>query len=181
MVPEVCHDGLRCLDKKHPQGGTWSQFFAILYLTESYWMKRSWTLEELMMSQRILVVGRNASMFQHSLHGTDIPTVPDLLSDTLLDFGADNREKGSINQALSEAHFRTSTKPHDMLLALSNIFAHIFDDIDIDYDTDIKTIFNRFYRTIALRDLSILCFGSNQLRNGLVETKSTISNYNLPS
>ena len=181
MVPELHSLIPKHFENKDYQHGTWSRLFAVLDLYDSHWMKRSWTLEEVMMSKRILFVGTDINMIQHSLHTTDFPTVVDLFSDTLLDFGGENREKGSINQALSQAHFRTSTKPHDMIFALVNTFAHMFDDIDLNYDTDIGTTFNTFYRTIATRDLSILCFGSNQLTNGAIESKSTMGNYSLPS
>ena len=144
----------------------------------SRWVKRSWTLQEVMMSKRILVVGTNTSMFQYSLHTTDIPTTEDRLSTDLLDFAG--QETGSVNQVLQEAHFRTSRKPHDMIFALTNIFPQMFDDIiDINYDTDIKATFNNFYRTIALNDLSILCFQSNRV--SLDPRENTMGNYNLPS
>ncbi|KAG2218772.1 hypothetical protein INT45_012992 [Circinella minor] len=147
----------------------------------SFWFKRSWTLEEVMMARRILIVGINTNMFQHSLNTTDIPTTTDFLSTDLLDFGITKQNSGSVNQALAYAHFRTSTKPHDMIYALKNTFHYMFDDIEVSYKRNIKTVFNEFYRHIATEDLSILCFGSNLRLDGYVRANNTIDAYKLPS
>ncbi|KAG2218182.1 hypothetical protein INT45_003608 [Circinella minor] len=147
----------------------------------SCWFKRSWTLEEVMMARRILIVGTNTNMFQHSLHSNDVPTTIDVFSGTLLDFGGTEQNKGSVNQALAFAHFRTSTKPHDMIYALKNTLSDIFGDMEVSYSTDIKTVFNDFYRHVATDDLSILCFGSNRRLNGSIGSESTMDDYDLPS
>ncbi|KAI7847598.1 hypothetical protein BDC45DRAFT_597942 [Circinella umbellata] len=72
------------------------------------------------------------------------------------------------------AHFQTSTKPHDMIYALKNTFPYMFEDIEVGYSTDIKTVFNDFYRHVATEDISILCFGSNDLLDGRTEQVSTL-------
>ena len=126
----------------------------------SFWMARPWTLLEVMMSRHILVVWANTSMFQHSLYTTDVPTLENMFSEGLLD--SVGQGPGSVNQMLRETHFRTRTKPHDRIFAVINIFfTPCSTTFDINYDTDIKALFNSFYRTIALKDLSILCFQSN--------------------
>ncbi|KAG2218773.1 hypothetical protein INT45_012993 [Circinella minor] len=147
----------------------------------SCWFKRSWTLEEVMMSRRILIVGTNTNMFQHSLHSADRPTTVDFLSNALLNFGGSEQNEGSVNQALAFAHFRTSTKPHDKIYTLRNTFSYMFNYIETSYSTDIKTIFYDFYRRVAMEDFSILCFGSNRYFDGNIYNQSTIDNYNLPS
>ncbi|KAG2218006.1 hypothetical protein INT45_001549 [Circinella minor] len=158
-----------------------AQHYFLIDVFNSCWFKRSWTLEELMMARRILIVGTNTNMFQHSLHSTDIPTTTDTLSNILLDFGAAEHKKGSVNQALSFAHFRTSTKQHDMIYALKNTFSYMFDDMEVSYSAEIKLVFDDFYRHVATEDLSILCFGSNGTLDGTINLKSTMDKYNLPS
>ncbi|KAI7847604.1 hypothetical protein BDC45DRAFT_525583, partial [Circinella umbellata] len=148
---------------------------------DSCWYKRSWTLEEVMMARRILIVGADTNMFQHSLHTTDVPTTVDIFSGKLLDFEGTERNKVSVNQALAFAHFRTSTKPHDIIYALKNTFSHMFDDIEVNYSRDIRTVFDEFYRHITIADLSILCFGSINNFDGSIRMQSTMDSYNLPS
>ena len=149
-------------------------------ISRSSWMKRSWTLEEVMMARRILVVGTDTNFFQHSLHTTDRPGVVDIFSNALLDF-RNQKNGGSVNQALREAHFRTSTKPHDMMFALANTFAHMFDEIETNYQTDVQTTFNNFYRHAATKELSMLCFGSILSPDGDIALKHTMDDYSLPS
>ncbi|KAG2218774.1 hypothetical protein INT45_012994 [Circinella minor] len=142
-----------------------ARYYSLNDMVASCW----WTLEEVMMSKRILIVGTDTNMFQHNI-----------LSDALLDFGG-SQGQDSVNQALSFAHFQTSTKSHDMIFALKNTFAHMFEEMEISYSTDIQTTFNKFYQHIATVDLSILCFGSNSLPNGDINQEHTIHSYTLPS
>ncbi|KAG2220997.1 hypothetical protein INT45_004616 [Circinella minor] len=286
LIPELCitkNEDFKC---EHSYYGNAARVTALKQISNSRWSKRSWTLEEVMMSKRILFVGTDTNLFQHSLHtnttpttfvgtdtnvfqhglrtnttpttfvgtdtnvfqhglrtnttpttfvgtdtnlfqhslhtntfpttfvGTDtnvfqhglrtnttpttfvrtdtnlfqrslrtntIPTTYDDFSGTLLDFGGRPGVKGTINQALHHAHFRTSTKPHDMVFALINTFSHLCDEIEINYSTDIHTTFNNFYRHIALKDLSILCFGCNWSENKSELKQTTMGNYGLPS
>ncbi|KAI9265174.1 heterokaryon incompatibility protein-domain-containing protein [Phascolomyces articulosus] len=98
----------------------------------------------------------------------------------MLDF-ANQQRGGSVNQALSEAHFRTSSKEHDKIFSLANIFPDMFKYMEINNKIDIKTTVNHFYRTIATHDLSILCFGSNLFYNSREIGVYTMKNHNLPS
>ncbi|KAI9262289.1 hypothetical protein BDA99DRAFT_572232 [Phascolomyces articulosus] len=148
---------------------------------KSLWWKRSWTLEETMSSKRILVIGTDTHFWQHSFHTCDIPTSGDEFSIWMLDFANQQQGGGSVNQALSQAHFRTSSKEHDKIFSLANIFPDMFKNMEIDYEIDIKTTFHHFYRTIATHDLSILCFGSNLFNYGEEIRVNTIKNHNLPS
>ncbi|KAI9249697.1 hypothetical protein BDA99DRAFT_215790 [Phascolomyces articulosus] len=148
---------------------------------KSLWWKRSWTLEETMLSKRILVIGTDTHFWQHSFHTCDIPTAYNPFSIWMLDFANQQQGGGSINQALNQAHFRTSSKEHDKIFSLANIFPDIFKNMRINYETDIKTTFNHFYRTIATHDLSILCFSSNLSVNGKELVVNTMKNHNLPS
>ncbi|KAI7851197.1 heterokaryon incompatibility protein-domain-containing protein [Circinella umbellata] len=181
LVPELCITKNEDFQCEHSYYGNAARLTALNQISNSRWSKRSWTLEEVMMSRRILFVGADTNLFQHSLHTTTIPTTYDDFSGTLLDFGGRSHVNGTINQALHHAHFRTSTKPHDMVFALINTFAHLCDEIEINYSTDIQTTLNNFYRHIALQDLSILCFGSARGQSGSKQKQSTMGNYNLLS
>ncbi|KAG2217144.1 hypothetical protein INT45_004599 [Circinella minor] len=183
LIPELIVYDLEDFDQEVPKHGTNARKTFLSELETSFWMKRSWTLEEVMMSKHILVVGTDVNMFQHSLYTPDTPpTAKDRFSESLIDFGGQiKRNNGSVNQALTHAHFRTSTKPHDMIFALKNIFASLFDDIEMNYSTDVQETFNDFYRHIATKDLSILCFGANLSPNGTQRKQSTMGDYNLPS
>ncbi|KAI9249703.1 hypothetical protein BDA99DRAFT_542011 [Phascolomyces articulosus] len=148
---------------------------------KSLWWKRSWTLEETMSSKRILVIGTDTHFWQHSFHTCDIPTAFDSFSKWMLDFANQQQGRGSVSQALSQAHFRMSSKEHDKIFSLANIFPDLFKNMEINYKIDIKTTLNQFYRTIATHDLSILCFGSNLFSNGEEIRVNTMKNHNLPS
>ncbi|KAI9262319.1 hypothetical protein BDA99DRAFT_537659 [Phascolomyces articulosus] len=147
----------------------------------SLWWKRSWTLEETMSSKRILVVGTDTHFWQHSLQTCDIPTTYDDFSACMLDFANQQRGGGSVNQALGQAHYRTSSKEHDKIFSLANIFPDIFKNMEINYKINIKTTFHHFYQTIATHDLSILCFGSRLSCDGEEIIVTTMKNHNLPS
>ncbi|KAI9244677.1 hypothetical protein BDA99DRAFT_594265 [Phascolomyces articulosus] len=148
---------------------------------ESSWRKRSWTLEEVMMSKRILIVGANANLWQHSLHTCNIPITHNLFSAWMLDFHNQHGGGGSANQALSEAHFRTSSREHDKIFSLASIFHDMFKDIKNDYTSDVKTTFHNFYRTVATNDLSILCFGSDLELDESKTHINTMKDYQLPT
>ncbi|KAI7850880.1 hypothetical protein BDC45DRAFT_538830 [Circinella umbellata] len=153
---------------------------------KSLWSQRSWTFEELMMSKRILVVGKNA----HAWHQADTEEVT-IGNDTknsglafgdplvqILDFK--NRSLKSANQVLKFAQFRTSAKEHDKIFALANIFHGVI-PIDMDYDSPIQDVIHDFYRRVAEHDLSILCFGSVRTKSGGMRLQSMMAKYKLPT
>ncbi|KAI9278820.1 hypothetical protein BDA99DRAFT_554423 [Phascolomyces articulosus] len=150
-------------------------------IRKSLWWKRSWTLEDTMTSKRILVIGTGTQFWQHSLHTCDIPTTDDAFSLRMLGFANQQQGGGSVNQALSQAHFRSSSKEHDKIFSLANIFPDLFKNMKINYKDDINKTLIHFYRTIATHDLSILCFGSKLFENGEEIRVNTLKNHNLPS
>ncbi|KAI9244698.1 hypothetical protein BDA99DRAFT_294696 [Phascolomyces articulosus] len=117
LVPEVHVHNPKDLEDVIPVfSQTQANIDASICISKSQWWKRGWTLEEAMMSKRVLQIGTNTHLWQHSIHTCNNPTTYDSLSAWMLDFGNQRQGKGgSTNQALHEAHFRTSSKEHDMI------------------------------------------------------------------
>ncbi|KAG2221003.1 hypothetical protein INT45_004622 [Circinella minor] len=112
----------------------------------SQWMKRMWTLEEALMSSKILIVGQNLHFWGHQEDDYIIPIL-------------DEKFGTSAYRVLHYAHARTSTKEHDLIFALANIFPDIMEQITVDYKQDIQALMIQFYGLLAKKDLTILCFG----------------------
>ena len=114
-------------------------------LMRAQWMKRVWTLEELVMSSKTLFVGCGTHLWWYCISKREFPI-----------FHQDvNRDAAVI---LYSAHARTSTKEHDHVFALANIFPEIMKEITIDYNQDLQELMIRFYGALSKTDLSILCF-----------------------
>ncbi|KAI9262191.1 hypothetical protein BDA99DRAFT_537535 [Phascolomyces articulosus] len=184
MVPEFrVDDGNNGIqyDMNHMGSSIQARYSATRTMFQSLWWKSSWTLREIISSKHILVVGSDTNMWQHSLHSCRIPTIAFSLSDSLLDFKS-QEAGGTVNQVLSEAHFRTSSKPHDIIFTLVDIFPELCNEIEVNYEIDEQTVFNMFYSCIADKlELSILCFGSNRSMDGGERRVNTVRGYKLPS
>ncbi|KAI8148997.1 heterokaryon incompatibility protein-domain-containing protein [Fennellomyces sp. T-0311] len=129
-------------------------------IIESEWSKRLWTLEEAVMSQRMVLVGSNAHMwlnFERVLSGSLFFASPQTPSGAWMNYGVFGR-RPTANAILQQAHTRTTTKAHDRVFALANIFADRF-QVDINYSLPIKSVMYQFYARLAAVDLTILCFG----------------------
>lgn len=137
-------------------------------IKRSEWSKRMWTLEEAMMSKQILFVGRNIYMWSNYKDSFIVSSIKKYMDDLF-----DRNFKKSANMVLRYSHQRVSTKKHDKIFALINIFHEII-NINTDYTRDIKDLANDFYSQLIKNDLSIICFGKNS------KYKSTID-INLPS
>ncbi|KAG2219339.1 hypothetical protein INT45_006872 [Circinella minor] len=151
----------------------------------SQWMRRMWTLEETIMSSKILVVGRNT----HSWGDKLAYLISSVLFDEKFDY--------DVSDVLFYAHTRTSTKKHDHVFALANIFPDIMKDIEINYKQDVQELMIKFYGLLAKKNLSILWFKNYRIYNticakplndsikfnsiGGTEIYIPIRNFNLPS
>ncbi|KAI9262298.1 hypothetical protein BDA99DRAFT_537638 [Phascolomyces articulosus] len=116
----------------------------------SLWWKRSWSLEETMSSKRILVIGTDTHFWQHSFHTCNTPTTDDAFSSRMLDFANQQQGGGSVNQALSQAHFRTSSKEHDKIFSLANIFPDLFKNMKINYEMEVGRLSITFIGPLQL-------------------------------
>ncbi|KAI9259568.1 hypothetical protein BDA99DRAFT_513568 [Phascolomyces articulosus] len=189
LVPEVNITNPADFERPDPYAKTKARKKAHdIIMSKSQWSKRSWTFEELMMSKRILIVGRNVHAW-HQANTYDEKDDDNSNEESLLSPFADplvqildfkNRKLKSANQVLKYAQFRTSAKEHDKIFALANIFHGVI-PIDIDYDSDIQQVVYNFYRRVAERDLSVMCFGTVRSKGGGVRLKSMMSCYRLPS
>ncbi|KAG2215392.1 hypothetical protein INT45_008001 [Circinella minor] len=114
----------------------------------SDWFSRVWTLEEAIMSQKILFVGQNVHFWENVARGD-------------IDFRALLQRPVRLNVAmvLYHAHRRETTKEHDRIFALANIFPGILDSLHVSYSQPLHDAMIQFYGLLAKQDLSILCFG----------------------
>ncbi|KAG2221007.1 hypothetical protein INT45_004626 [Circinella minor] len=129
-------------------------------LLGSQWMKRMWTLEETILSSKIVLIGNSIHCWYHQISSVRFPILRN-------DFDCD------IRTILHYAHARTSTKEHDHVFALANIFPEIMKEITVNYDQDIHDLMIQFYGLLAKTDLSILCF--RRYYNYKIICKTTIS------
>ncbi|KAI8136720.1 hypothetical protein BJV82DRAFT_584310 [Fennellomyces sp. T-0311] len=184
-MPEILIKDSMEFDIRTIHGHTEAKKRALEAALKSQWWKRSWTLEEVMMSSQMLIVGTNTYLWCESV-ANDQDSIAtrrtDIISTNMLDFK--NKGFQSANQVLRHAHFRTSFKEHDKIFAMANIFHGITTldmEYDCDYDSDIRSVMDTFYRSIADNDLSVMCFGSVLNEHGEASYSTTMSSYQLPS
>ncbi|KAI8138216.1 hypothetical protein BJV82DRAFT_717613 [Fennellomyces sp. T-0311] len=150
---------------------------------ESQWSTRALTYQEAMASSRILFVGENTHLWSDSVPHlyqsqfaveTAASKAAAYYVKTLCERPA-HREASMI---LRHLHARRSTKEHDKLFAVQNIFPSVFADspIDISYNEPITPLMISVYSKLAVHDLSMLCFG-----HASKKYHSTIQKYDLPS
>ena len=130
----------------------------------------------------MLFIGRNIHVWWYSLCGLITPTFRP-------------PSKQNVSAVLHYAHTRVSTKEHDRIFALANIFPGIMENFIVDYNQEIQKLMLRFYGVLAERDLSILCFGphtdyittcenpshDNIIKDNKRKYEIPIQNFDLPS
>ncbi|KAI8143091.1 hypothetical protein BJV82DRAFT_669221 [Fennellomyces sp. T-0311] len=119
----------------------------------SQWCQRIWTLEEAYVTKNIVFLGSNVHLWGNvnliwSLGASVIKTPNDEL------------KKWWASTALWYARNRTSSKAHDRIFAMANIFPEVMDGISFNYKQPLLELMVRFYRALAQRDKSILLFGA---------------------
>ncbi|KAI9246886.1 hypothetical protein BDA99DRAFT_259317 [Phascolomyces articulosus] len=126
---------------------------------QSQWLQRLWTLEEAIMSNYIVFVGRNTHLWDtyRVARAADSLGFDIEISNNL--FELKNRcDRYSANFILRHAHARSTTKEHDRAFALGNIFHNLM-DVKVDYGLSLDTVLSNFYSDLIEKDLSVLCFG----------------------
>ena len=114
-------------------------------LLNTQWVSRMWTLEEALMSSRLLYIGCDNHCWWYRLARDGHPVFS-------------GRVKRDVASVLYYAHARTSTKEHDHVFALANVFPDVMKDITVNYKQDIQKLMIQFYGHLAEKDLTILCF-----------------------
>ncbi|KAI8148185.1 hypothetical protein BJV82DRAFT_663565 [Fennellomyces sp. T-0311] len=123
-------------------------------IQRSQWSKRLWTLEEAYMSKSILFVGRNAHFWWDI---TDYDTGPD--KKEFLTHMCQPNKAWRVCTLLWIAAKRTSSKRHDRIFALANIYPELKSGISFNYHQDPIDLAVQFYGLLAQKDISILYFG----------------------
>ncbi|KAI9268231.1 hypothetical protein BDA99DRAFT_558398 [Phascolomyces articulosus] len=139
-------------------------------LLSADWFTRSWTLEEALMSKRLLFVGYNIHAWWFSLR--KIPSISTLFQ---------RPAEQNVCAVLYYAHARESSKEHDRVFSLVNIFPDIMDEITIDYDQPLLDLLIQFYGHLAKKDLSILSHQFSMLGGRNENYIAPIKSYDLPS
>ncbi|KAI9249719.1 heterokaryon incompatibility protein-domain-containing protein [Phascolomyces articulosus] len=173
-------------------------FADLQILPAAQWSQRAWTLEEAVMSRRMLFVGQNVHFWasqdqlpqspafsppnsrgsRNSLMNVEETSAIDPLTAFLFHL-CWKQVKWSTSMVLWYAHRRTSTKPHDRFFALVNMFPTLLDNgIRLNYRSPVMDIAFHFYDHLARMDLSILLFGhptpfDNEHHNHEQQTNST--------
>ncbi|KAI8138781.1 hypothetical protein BJV82DRAFT_629777 [Fennellomyces sp. T-0311] len=122
-------------------------------IAKSEWCKRAWTLEEAYMSRDMLIVGNDVYIWSDRI-ATPLTTATGNYMSSLKE-----KDKWKASTALRYAKTRTSSKAHDRVFALANIFPELKDCIAFGYDQPLLDLMVQFYGHLAQNDLSILCFG----------------------
>ncbi|KAI8142904.1 hypothetical protein BJV82DRAFT_612683 [Fennellomyces sp. T-0311] len=168
LVPELSFTG----DKDHDG----NDITNIDIIIDSQWSKRMWTLEEAYMSKNIVFVGRNVHLWSN-----DVKTYYQGRASTFIKNMHDSRKHSwNASTALWYARLRTSSKTHDRIFALANIFPELKNGITFSYDQPVRDLMIQFYGLLAQTDYSILEFGHRSPPSGdhkmpaLGEKESTI-------
>ncbi|KAI7847786.1 hypothetical protein BDC45DRAFT_525119 [Circinella umbellata] len=148
-------------------------------ILESQWSMRAWTYQEAISSQRLLFVGENTHLWSDSMRhiyysqfavASDVTRIAAYYVKSLCKKPQQQNHITSLpstttttttttaSTVLRHFHTRRSTKEHDRLFALSNIF-HNIDDLHITSKKSVLTQMVDLYSKIANHDLTILCFG----------------------
>ncbi|KAI9488625.1 hypothetical protein BDB00DRAFT_942146 [Zychaea mexicana] len=196
LVPELHAGSART--KHNMNLNDWRYITDLEDLYTSEWVKRLWTFEEALLSPRILFVGRNVHMWWFTVPKNDVYLKLFCQETKRL---RDNRQQHhlerrvyDVSTVLYHAHLRISTKEHDRAFALANLFPHILDRININYDQPVLDLLIDFYGHLADIDISILCFGArganykmptvadnNEYRDKKQHYNLPIQKHNLPS
>ncbi|KAI8142252.1 hypothetical protein BJV82DRAFT_657917 [Fennellomyces sp. T-0311] len=133
-------------------------------LITSQWSRRVWPFTEAMMSQKLLFVGRNIHVWSDTISNNKLYwklawDSDDLDPVYLLQSITTKPSSINVSTALSYIHRRQCAKPHDRVFALANLFPEFIDGITFSDTQPLLQLTTQFYRYLAAKDFSLLCFG----------------------
>ncbi|KAI8142998.1 hypothetical protein BJV82DRAFT_613033 [Fennellomyces sp. T-0311] len=132
----------------------WGESANVHVLPNTEWCKRIWTLEEAYVSKSILFVGLNVHIW------ADVDYLWKILNPSnVVTTMAERTRKWMACTALWYSRKRTSSKQHDRIFALANIFPEIMDRITFSYKQPLLDLMVQFYGALAQKDISVLFFG----------------------
>ncbi|KAI8143021.1 hypothetical protein BJV82DRAFT_613137 [Fennellomyces sp. T-0311] len=143
--------------------GTIDGYANVKKLPRTQWCKRMWTLEEAYVSKNILFLGHNVHIW------SDVDFIWKAYTNGTSERDAAVR-KWIACTALWYSRNRTSSKSHDRIFALANIFPELMSGITFSYKQPVQNLMIKFYRDLAQKDISVLLFGVPNERDPEDET-----------
>lgn len=118
------------------------------------WFKRLWTFGEAILSEKMLFVGTTHHIWTEDMVCPQTELGSYLFSQSPRFF--------QVNDILFYAHIRTSTKDHDQVYALANIYPDMMKKLIIDYSQPFNDLLIKFYGLLAQKSISILLFTGHE-------------------
>ncbi|KAI8137920.1 hypothetical protein BJV82DRAFT_717776 [Fennellomyces sp. T-0311] len=132
-------------------------------ISTSEWSKHVWTLNESLVSERLLFIGRDVHLWSYVYDRSNpFQTVTFVNQDSfkfLYDICTTSKDPFLASALLWHARRRNCTKNHDRIFALASLFPNIAEVLPFDYSRDLYAAMLHFYGLLAQQDLSLLCFG----------------------
>ncbi|KAI9258027.1 hypothetical protein BDA99DRAFT_583621 [Phascolomyces articulosus] len=119
--------------------------------------RRSWCLEELYRAQLFVCIGQNAHFWSDCVNVDSVQKIA-YHHHYLFSICVKHVEWAACT-ALYHAHKRVSTKDHDRIFSLANIFPQTMKYISINYDQNAIDLMLQFYKALVLMDIRLLLFG----------------------
>ncbi|KAG2223710.1 hypothetical protein INT45_007288 [Circinella minor] len=143
------------------------------------WSRRSWCLEEFAVSHCVLYTGYNFHIWSDSCAELTV-TRPLYHHHAYFTVFAKDL-KWAASTALYHAHKRRSTKAHDRIFALANIYPGAIRQINFDYNEPIYKLMNKFYSILCTIDIRVLLFGVDYVIDNIGMAKRKMFATFLPS
>ncbi|KAI8138879.1 hypothetical protein BJV82DRAFT_673226 [Fennellomyces sp. T-0311] len=125
-------------------------------IADSEWGTRAWTLLEAYSSKNILFVGRNVHFWSNAIRRVFTQSKADVFIRDV----CSNVNKWGVSRSVWYARTRTSSRAHDRIFALANMFPDVKHGINFTYDQPLLDLMVRFFGLLVHKDLTMLLFGA---------------------